>query len=94
MSSGSESGGAAEAGAPEPWSDWEEDEEVGAVQSLFTAATFPSVDAALAHDAAEHGFDLRAFRLQASAARPGAGARSRGSTEGGVNACGRSHARN
>ena len=81
MSSGSYDsggGGAAEAGAaPEPWSDWE-DEEGGAVQSLFTAATFPSVDAALAHDAAEHGFDLRAFRLQASAARPGAGARPAG----------------
>ncbi len=47
------------------WQDWNSDEdggdETGAV-SLFDGTRWPDAEAALAHDAAAHGFDLRSFR--------------------------------
>ena len=56
-------------GGDDEWDDW--NSEAGApgsggdddaARSLFDATVLPSVGAALAHDAAEHGFDLAAFR--------------------------------
>ena len=52
-------------GAPgdlaETWEDWEDDE-AGTVKSLFSDATFPTVEEALAFDAATHGCDLNQYR--------------------------------
>eukprot|EP00958_Prasinococcus_capsulatus_P024992 scaffold4061_cov344-Prasinococcus_capsulatus_cf.AAC.6 len=50
------------------WDEWEADDEFGgkdasATRSLFAPErVFPSPEAALAHDALEHGFDYVAFR--------------------------------
>ena len=50
--------------APAVWSDWCEDEEMGAAgeeppaQSLFTFMVLPAAAAAIAHDRSEHGFDI------------------------------------
>ena len=49
-------------GEEETWEDWEEDER-DRVKSLFSDATFSSVDEALAHDAKEHNFDLNKYRI-------------------------------
>ncbi len=47
------------------WQDWNSEDagEEGAV-SLFDATRWPDAEAALDHDAAAHGFDLRSFRKQ------------------------------
>lgn len=51
------------------WDDWTSQPDAGdaggdddAATSLFDGRVLPTVAAALAHDAAEHGFDLAAFR--------------------------------
>ena len=47
------------------WQDWNsEDAGEGGAVSLFDATRWPDAEAALAHDAAAHGFDLRSFRSQ------------------------------
>lgn len=44
------------------WEGWEDDEpDGGPVQSLFEDATFPTVEAAIVHDAKKHCFDIRQF---------------------------------
>src|SRR5690242_15754284 len=49
--------------ADQGWDDWEGDESC-AVQSLFTAETFATVEEALAFDARQHNFDLAQYRTQ------------------------------
>lgn len=48
----------------EDWDDWGqsgEDADDDMARSLFDSTVFPSVEQALAHDAAVHQFDLRAY---------------------------------
>lgn len=68
------------------WDEWqagggaggEEDEEGDATPSLFEPALLlPTPEAALAHDAQAHGFDLRAFRRQVGGCWCGAAAAAR-----------------
>jgi hypothetical protein len=60
----SASGSDSEPGAADQaWDDWEGDESC-AVQSLFTPATFLTVEEALASDALQHNFDLAQYRTQ------------------------------
>ncbi len=51
--------------AESEWQDWHsEDAGEGGAVSLFDATRWPDAEAALDHDAAAHGFDLRLFRTQ------------------------------
>lgn len=50
----------------EDWDDWGEsgeDADDDMARSLFDSTIFPSVEQTLAHDAAAHKFDLRAYLL-------------------------------
>lgn len=56
----------------EDWDDWgQSGEDAGddAARSLFDSTVFPSVEQALAHDAAAHGFDLPAYLISVRAWR-------------------------
>lgn len=60
------------------WDDWASDRSAAGAgddeaTSLFDATTLPSVPASLARDAAEHGFDLIAFRKQVRVREGGKG---------------------
>lgn len=46
------------------WSEWGDDDDEEATKSLFSDTILPTAQQALAHDAREHGFDLRRFRSQ------------------------------
>ena len=46
------------------WSEWGDGDDDEATKSLFSDTTLPSAQQALAHDAREHGFDLRRFKSQ------------------------------
>lgn len=46
------------------WSEWGDGDDDEATKSLFSDIILPSAQQALAHDASEHGFDLRRFRSQ------------------------------
>jgi hypothetical protein len=66
--------------APAVWSDWCEDEEMGAAgeeqpaQSLFTSMVLPAAAAAIAHDRSEHGFDLAVYAREVALHAPTAAA--------------------
>lgn len=46
------------------WSEWGDGDDEEATKSLFSEDVLPSAQQAIAHDAREHGFDLRHFRSQ------------------------------
>lgn len=46
------------------WSEWGDGDDEEATKSLFSDTVLPSAQQALAHDAREHGFDLRRFKTQ------------------------------
>lgn len=54
----------AAAQAEAEWGEWEEGAEEDDTQSLFGAKMLPSPEAAMAHDAAKYGFDLKAYAAQ------------------------------
>lgn len=59
-------GAAAQAEAE--WDEWQEGDEwqEDATQSLFGPEKLPSAEAAMQHDATQHGFDLKAYAAQVS----------------------------
>jgi len=51
----------------EDWEDWAGGDEGGdedVTRSLFDDSLLPSPEAAFDHDAAQHGFDLRQYRIE------------------------------
>ena len=46
------------------WSEWGDGDDDEATKSLFSDNILPSAQQAIAHDAREHGFDLRHFKSQ------------------------------
>ena len=57
------------AGREEEWDEWQdgegEDEDV--TKSLFGPERLPNAEAAMDHDGAKHGFDIRQFAIQVGA---------------------------
>jgi hypothetical protein len=72
-------GGTAAAGLAD-WDEWQDDagDEDDATRSLFDSEMLPTPEAAFAHDAARHGFDVREFRAQVCGRRRAAGGSRRG----------------
>ena len=62
----SSSGEEEDAAQSQEWDEWEDDGEgeEQPAQSLFSDALLPTPEAALEHDATQHGFDLRKYRQQ------------------------------
>lgn len=51
----------------EDWEDWEgggSDDDEDVTQSLFGPERLPNPEAAMAHDAATHGFDLKQYAIK------------------------------
>eukprot|EP00877_Chromochloris_zofingiensis_P002928 jgi/Chrzof1/12636/Cz07g01290.t1 len=50
----------------EEWDEWtgEDEEESDVTKSLFSNAMLPTPEAALEHDAATHGFDVRQYKIE------------------------------